>query len=117
MKKIVLFASIIAFCAGLLAAQAGPACCPASKKAAAKATEAEAGCTVKCLKGIEMTDEQKAEVAKLTAACKEEGCSVTSAKKMKEGLKKILDEDQMAALKKSCAAAKGCDLDKSDIKI
>ena len=116
MKKIIMLASAIALCAGLSAVQAGPKCCPLSK-AKAEAAEAKADCSATCFDAIEMTDAQKAKVAELTAACKAEKCSETSAKKMKEGLKKILDEDQMAALKKSCAAAKGCDLDKSDIKI
>jgi hypothetical protein len=104
MKKWISIA-VAAWLVGLIMAQGQ--CCPVAKAAAAAKAGSEAECTAKCLAAADLSDEQAAEVKTLTADCKATGCSVTGAKKMKAGLKEILSEDQLAAMKTSCQK-KGC---------
>ena len=96
------------------AAYAGCGSCAGHEKKAEQAGCAEktgcgdkAGCTDKCLKDLNLTAEQQAEVKKLTAACTELGCDEAGQKKMMEGLKKILSEEQFAKMKAHCAKS-GC---------
>mgnify|MGYP003573192563 CR=1 FL=1 len=62
----------------------------------------KADCGEKCLEGLELTADQQAAVKKLMSECGKIGCDKTSKKKMTEGLKKVLSEDQMKTMMENC---------------
>ena len=96
MRKISILAVGLALAAFVgSAAYAGCGNCEAGAKKKAK-------CGDTCLEGIELTADQQASVKKLMATCSEIGCDETSKKKMMEGLKKILSEEQMEKLNANC---------------
>lgn len=116
MKKVLLIAASLMIAGSMSQVLAGSACCPAAKaKAAAKMAKAQ--CGEACFDGLDLTAEQKDKMAALMSECEGTSCDVTSAKKMKAGMKEILTADQMATLKANCDE-KGCGLsakaDKAD---
>jgi gamma-glutamyl phosphate reductase len=105
MKKMIgwMLAAVVALSAS--AAYAACGSCPGDAKKAAKPA-----CCV-ALEKLTLTADQKAKVAELQAECKKAGCPVEGQKKMAEGLKKILTDQQYQEWEKACAEAKkagGC---------
>ena len=107
MKKIVITAMCVMLGGMLSTAMAGGSagCATGVKACDASVKEAKASCGAACLKGLELTAEQQAKVDALKAECDGVECKVTSAKKMKTGLKDILSAEQVAKLKTKC---EGC---------
>ena len=63
-------------------------------------------CSKACMEGLDLTADQKAQVEKLVDECSKVGCDKTSAKKMMEGLKGILSDEQIAKMKENCTDEK-----------
>jgi Spy/CpxP family protein refolding chaperone len=95
--------------AGGVSSWAGSACCAAGGKA--KAEKSYSSCT-KALSGIDLTEEQKAKIEKIEAACKAEGCTVESCAKSMDEIRAVLTDEQRAQydarLGKADKAKKGC---------
>ena len=98
LSMIILGLALVAFVGST--AYAGCGGCEAGAK--------KAKCGEACLKDMDLTADQKAAVKELMGECSKVGCDETSAKKMHEGLKKVLTEEQYQALKKQCKE-KGCE--------
>jgi hypothetical protein len=91
---------------GTVASWAGGACCPAGGKAKEKASVS--ACS-KALSGVELTEDQKAKIAEIEAACKAEGSTVEACAKSMESIRAVLNDDQRAQFdaKAGKKAAKG----------
>lgn len=97
--------------AGTLNSYAGGACCPAGGKA--KAEKSYSSSCTKALKGIELSDEQKAKIDEIEAACRAEGMTVEACAKSMDQIRAVLTDDQRAQFdakveKMGDKAKKGC---------
>jgi hypothetical protein len=94
MKKITLFAALMA--AMLVAGQAwaGSSCCPMSKKS--KDASYDKSCS-SALSGIELSDEQKDKIAKIEESCKAKGSTVEACSDSMAQIRDVLNDDQRAA--------------------
>lgn len=102
-------------CAALLVAGsvnsfAGGACCAAGGKE--KAEKSYSSCS-KALKGIELSDEQKAKIDEIEAACEAEGSTAEACAKSMDQIRAVLTDDQRAQFdakveKMGDKAKKGC---------
>ena len=90
-RMIVAIAALLA--AGVVSSWAGGACCPAGGKA--KAEKQASACTYS-LSGVELTEEQKAKIATIEAACKEAGSTAEACAKSTEEIRSVLTEEQRA---------------------
>lgn len=106
MKKLILIATIIASAA--VASWAGGACCPGGKSKATSKSYDNA-CT-RPLAGMELTEEQKAKIAEIEAACKAEGCSKAACDRAAAQIREVLTDDQRQQYdaKYSKASKKDC---------
>lgn len=104
MKKLktltVVFAAIFATAGAGMAGKT--ACCSLSEAKGEAKAEGDCGAV---MAKMDLTDEQKAELATLKKDCKEGGCSEESRAKFLEGAKGILSEEQLAEVKAACEAA------------
>lgn len=90
-----------------LPAVAGSSCCPTTKATQTEVTQqaetkAAASCGEACLEGIQLSEEQQAEVATLMKQCSALHCSATAAEDMKKGLQQILTADQFEVMQGNC---------------
>lgn len=73
-----------------------------------KAAECEWGTKVACDLGsanLDLTEEQKSQLAALQAECDKEGCTEASCSKMLKGAEAVLSAEQFAKLKGMCEKA------------
>ncbi|HMP74657.1 MAG TPA: hypothetical protein PKE12_00025 [Kiritimatiellia bacterium] len=92
MKRMIVALAVL-LAAGVVSSWAGGACCPAGGKA--KAEKQVSACT-SALSGVELTDDQKAKIATIEAACKEAGSTVDACAKSKDEIRSVLTEEQRA---------------------
>ena len=105
MKRIIIAVAAL-LVVGTVASWAGGACCPAGGKA--KEVAAKSACS-SWLSGVELSEEQKAKVSEIEAACKAEGSTVEACAKSKEAIRAVLTDEQRAQFdaKAEKKAAKG----------
>lgn len=84
---------------------AGGGCCPASK-AEKSASKKYSSCT-KALKGIELSDEQKAQIAAIEAECEAEGMTAEACAKSMDKIRSVLSDEQKAAYDEACGVSTG----------
>lgn len=104
MKKVMLLVALAGAFAMTAQVFAGGSCCPSSKKKAAVKSDS---CS-KALSGIELTDDQKGEIAKIEAECKEAGWTKEACSKSMVQIREVLTEDQKTKFDAAANKA-GCD--------
>jgi len=118
MKKIVVLLAVLGVAAYAVNSWAGGGCCPSKAKSGQSASlEKSKDCGADYLSGVNLSDEQKEQIASLKAECDNSGCSATSHEKFTAGLKEILTAEQMEQCRKTCADnGWQCPLDKFENK-
>lgn len=105
---LLLVAGAVAFAGNVWA---GSGCCPASKSEKVAEKKSYSSCT-KALKGIELTDEQKAQIAAIEAECEAEGMTADACSKSMSKIRDVLTDEQKAsfdaATSKTTGAKGGC---------
>jgi len=84
---------------------AGGACCPASKSDKS-ASKKYSSCT-KALKGIELSDEQKAQISAIEAECEAEGMTAEACAKSMDKIRAVLTDEQKASYDEACGKSTG----------
>jgi len=99
MKKMLGLLLVAVFVVSASAAFAQCGACPAGTAKPGKPPYCVA------LEKLTLTDDQKAKVAGLQKECMANGCSPEARKKMAEGLKGVLTDEQYKQWEQACAAA------------
>lgn len=115
MRKLACIVALIVAGAGVQYVSAGGGCCPGAKSADMKKQEAKvekkdaSACTVggEISSTLNLTEEQKTQLASLQEECAKTECTYTSQKKYSEGLKKVLTAEQLKQYQAECEKA-GC---------
>jgi len=84
---------------------AGGGCCPASKSEKS-ASKKYSSCT-KALKGIELSDEQKAQIAAIEAECEAEGMTAEACAKSMDKIRSVLTDEQRSTYDDACGKSAG----------
>lgn len=93
MKKLMMWVAMLGVAALAGEVFAGGGCCPASK---AKKSGYDSACS-SALSGIELTAEQKAEIAKIEDECKAKGSTVDACSDSMAKIRNVLTDDQRAS--------------------
>lgn len=107
MKKVALMLALAGIVGFTSQVWAGGGCCPASKSAKKEMKNDQWSACSKALSGIELTAEQKDQIAAIEADCKAQGSTAEACSASMTKIRDVLTDDQKATFDAATAPSKG----------